>query len=112
MSQVNGHSHRLVFLLTGDNPAWFQEISVHLTNYDLRMVNSTEEALQFIKSDAPDAIVATPTSDTITFFDSLRNMPTTEFHRPVLALIAIDGNFDHNADLLLPTTPNKFEENI
>ncbi len=109
MTRVNGHSHRLVFLVNGDNPAWFQEIRVHLTHYDLRMVNTPEEAWQFIQSDAPDVIVATPTSDSITLFELVRKMPT-ELHRPVLAFIGADGTSTHNADLLLPPTPTYFEQ--
>jgi two-component system, sensor histidine kinase SagS len=109
MSQNNGHIHRLLFLLADENPAWFQELSVHLAHYDLRTVYTPDEALRFIKSESPDAIVATSSSDSSTLFESVRNLPTSSY-RPVLALITADGTSSHNADLLLPPAPSYFEQ--
>jgi signal transduction histidine kinase len=109
MSQKNGHTHRLMFLLADENPAWFQELRVHLAHYDLRTAHTSDEALKMIESEAPDAIVATLTSDSVTFFDSLRKM-TANSQRPVLAFITTDSTSNHKADLLLPPTPSYFEQ--
>ncbi|MFN8376218.1 MAG: HAMP domain-containing sensor histidine kinase [Anaerolineae bacterium] len=109
MSQSNEHSPRLVLLLTDDSTAWFQEIHVHLTHYDLRVVHTPDEAWQTIHTENPDAIIATPTSTSLTFFDSLQKMPY-DFTRPVLVLIASDRNLAKNADLLLPPAPTYFDQ--
>lgn len=107
MSRVNRHSHCLMFLLADEDPAWFQEVSVYLTGYELRMAKTADEAWKSIQTKEVGVVIATPTPDSLRFFERVRSI-NGSLARPVLALIAADGALTHTADLLLPPTPTYF----
>ncbi|NWF68610.1 MAG: HAMP domain-containing histidine kinase [Chloroflexi bacterium] len=95
-------------MLSEENPAWFQEASTLLAHYHLASA-APADAWNRYQSEHPDAVLATPSSANLSFFERLHQLP---HKRPLLALIVAnvsDVPDPRVADLLLPPIPRYFD---
>lgn len=95
---------------------WAEELSAHLhsAGYTLRIIATYDDAAQVMANEAPNAVIAVETTQSLLWFESLQQRALDE--RPLLILIQDPQNqADDNAqvaDLVLPPQPQYIAQQL
>src|SRR5690348_10601074 len=89
MLHSNGHRANIVTLLNQNCPEWLREISQYLgdANYRSSIAQTTDDAWNLVRTQRPDALLATDNADSVEMFRNIRKeLPARE--QPLLVFIS------------------------